>query len=47
MPQRLRFDFHTMKGGKVTGMLSVNGYNGEVFYHWWHGQFVEMKEMNS
>lgn len=41
------YTFHTMKGGKVSGMISVNGYNGEVFYHWWHGQFVDMKQMDS
>ena len=29
------------KDGKVAGMLSVNGYNGEVFLHTWHGTFVE------
>jgi len=29
------------KDGKVVGMLSVNGYNGEVFLHTWHGTFVE------
>lgn len=27
--------------GKITGMLSVNGYTGQVFYHHWHGAFVE------
>ena len=27
------------------GMLSVNGYNGQVFSHTWHGKFVEMKEL--
>ena len=26
----------------VTGMLSVNGFNGDVFYHSWHGEFIEM-----
>ncbi len=29
------------KDGKVAGMLSVNGYNGQVFLHTWHGAFVE------
>ncbi len=29
------------KDGKVVGMLSVNGYSGEVFLHTWHGTFVE------
>ena len=29
------------KDGKVTGMLSVNGYTGQVFLHTWHGTFIE------
>jgi hypothetical protein len=33
------FDF--TRDGKVAGMLSVNGYNGQVFLHTWHGTFVE------
>lgn len=29
------------KDGKIAGMLSVNGYNGQVFLHTWHGTFIE------
>jgi hypothetical protein len=29
------------KDGKVAGMLSVNGYNGQIFLHTWHGSFIE------
>ena len=29
------------KDGKVAGMLSVNGYSGQVFLHTWHGTFVQ------
>ena len=29
------------KDGKVAGMLSVNGYTGQVFLHTWHGAFIE------
>ena len=29
------------KDGKVAGMLSVNGYGGQVFLHTWHGTFIE------
>jgi hypothetical protein len=29
------------QNGKVAGMLSVNGYTGQVFLHTWHGAFVE------
>ena len=34
-----------MKDGKTYGMLSVNGYTGQVWYHTWHGEFIE--EMGS
>jgi len=27
--------------GKVAGMLSVNGYSGQIFLHTWHGNFIE------
>ena len=30
--------------GKVIGMLSVNGYSGQVFLHTWHGTFIEETE---
>lgn len=33
------FDFS--QNGKVTGMLSVNGYSDQPFYHTWHGTFIE------
>ena len=33
------------KDGKVAGMLSVNGYNGQVFLHTWHGNFIEESEI--
>jgi hypothetical protein len=38
------YTLHIMKGGKVTGMLSVNGYTSQVWYHTWHGAFIGMKE---
>ncbi len=33
------------KDGKVAGMLSVNGYSGQVFLHTWHGAFIEESAM--
>jgi hypothetical protein len=30
------------RDGKIIGMLSVNGYSGQVFLHTWHGIFIEM-----
>jgi hypothetical protein len=29
-----------LKNGKPAGMLSVNGYTGQVWYHTWHGNFI-------
>jgi hypothetical protein len=29
------------RNGVVTGMLSVNGYSGQVFLHTWHGTFIQ------
>jgi hypothetical protein len=33
-----------LKDGKTVGMLSVNGFNGQVFLHTWHGTFIEAKD---
>ena len=32
------------KDGRIAGMLSVNGYSGQVFLHTWHGAFIEETE---
>ncbi len=34
------------RDAEIFGMLSVNGFTGQVFYHHWHGNFVEMREIN-
>jgi len=39
------YTVHTLKNGTVTGMLSVNGYTGRVWYHTWHGAFIQMKDL--
>ncbi len=31
------------KDGRPVGMLSVNGFSGAVWYHSWHGAFVQMR----
>lgn len=36
------YTLHTEEAGTVTGMLSVNAYTGAVWYHTWHGEFVDM-----
>lgn len=38
------YTLHAERDGRITGMLSVNGYSGEVWYHSWHGTFVAMDE---
>lgn len=39
------YTLHILKGGTPTGMLSVNGASGQVWYHSWHGDFIQMREM--
>jgi hypothetical protein len=38
------YTIHVLKNGKTYGMLGVNGYTGQIWYHSWHGKFVAMKE---
>lgn len=38
------YTLHSEQDSEITGMLSVNGYSGEVWYHNWHGPFVAMDE---
>ena len=40
------YTIHVLKAGQIYGMLSVNGYSGQVWYHDWHGQFVDMLEVH-
>ena len=35
------YTLHTLRDGEIEGMLSVNGFTGEVWYHVWHGPFVQ------
>jgi hypothetical protein len=34
------YTLETLKGGRITGMISVNQTSGAVWPHWWHGAFV-------
>lgn len=38
------YTLHTEREGEVTGMLSVNGYTGQVFPHTWHGELITMSD---
>ena len=40
------YTLHTLKDGQITGMLSVNAYTGQVWYHSWHGTFVAMAQLS-
>jgi hypothetical protein len=36
------YTIHTLENGEIEGMLSVHGTTGQVWYHNWHGAFVQM-----
>lgn len=38
------YTLHVNRDGETVGMLSVNGYTGQVFLHTWHGELLEMSE---
>ncbi len=33
------------KAGQLVGMLSVNGHSGQVWYHSWHGSFIQVRDL--
>jgi hypothetical protein len=35
------YTLHVEQDGQISGMVSVNAYTGQVFYHFWHGTFIE------
>ncbi len=39
------YTMRVLRDGQVKGMLSVNGYTGQVWYHRWHGDFIQMQEL--
>jgi len=39
------YTLHTLRDDAIVGMLSVNGYTGQVWYHTWHGDFIGMHEL--
>jgi hypothetical protein len=38
------YTLHVLRDGEVAGMLSVNESTGAVWYHAWHGRYVELQE---
>ena len=44
------YGFYTVdfeRTGLLVGMVSVNGYTGQVWYHSWHGTFIQLKELGA
>lgn len=40
------YTLHTRQDGEIEGMLSVHGTTGRVWYHTWHGAFIDMVELD-
>jgi len=38
------YTIHTTRDGEIFGMLSVNAYDGSVWYHNWHGAYIRSLE---
>lgn len=38
------YTIHTERDGEIEGMLSIHAATGQVWYHTWHGDFVQMVE---
>jgi hypothetical protein len=39
------YTLEVLQNGSSYGMLSINGYTGQVWYHTWHGTFVQQTEL--
>ncbi len=39
------YHFDVLSSGNTYGMLSVNGYTGQVWYHTWHGAYIQTAEL--
>ena len=39
------YHVEVLSSGNTYGMLSVNGYSGQVWYHTWHGNFLQQVEL--
>jgi hypothetical protein len=38
------YTLEVLSGGKIYGMMSVNGYTGQPWFHTWHGAFIQELE---
>lgn len=41
------YTLHILRDDKIEGMLSVNAFSGQVWYHSWHGPFIGIKEFHA
>jgi hypothetical protein len=44
------YGFYTVdfqRAGRLVGMLSVNGYSGQVWFHSWHGSFIQVRDLGT
>ena len=39
------YTVHVVTDNKVSGMVSVNGYDRQIWYHNWHGKYIQTLEM--
>jgi aromatic ring-cleaving dioxygenase len=39
------YTFDYQVNSQIAGMLSVNGFDGQVWFHTWHGSFIAEKEV--
>jgi hypothetical protein len=40
------YTFHYLKDGRIAGMLSINGSSGQIWFHSWHGNFIQSRELS-
>lgn len=40
------YTIHVIKDGEIYGMLSVNGFDGAVWYHNWHGSYIQSRSVH-
>lgn len=38
------YTLHTTRDGKIVGMLSVHAGTGSLWYHSWHGRFIDIRD---
>jgi hypothetical protein len=41
------YTFHFEKDSQIDGMFSVHGTTGELWFHSWHGKFIQSRELGA